>query len=472
VKRLSLLAIPLAAVACTDSRAPDVATAYRTLCASCHGVERYGGYAPPLIPAVLERRSDEELREVILRGRPNTQMPAFAEAVAEGQATSLVAWLRRPVERIDWGAGDIATSRVEYAPGEPRIPASVRRENLILVVERNRGNVAVLDGDTLRELDRFQVGRVHGGPKFDVAYRSVVAATRDGTLVSYDLSRGAPRTRVKVGVNTRNIAVSPGGEFVVAANQLPTNLVILDGALNPLRILPLPGQPSGVYQLPGEERFVLALRDVPVLLTIRYPELAVEEFSVPEPFEDFVFVPGRPQLLASSRGGRRILLYDLESREVVGSIQTEGLPHLFSACFFERDGAAYAAVNHIGLPRLSIIDMGNFRVVREIELRGSGYFVRTHPGTPFLWVDTNTEAVQLIHKETFEVHASSLVPEAGKKAMHVEFTAEGDRALVSVWHEEGAVVVYDSTTLEEVERLPYAMPVGKYNAFNKTRFMR
>jgi hypothetical protein len=65
----------------------------------------------------------------------------------------------------------------------------------------------------------------------------------------------------------------------------------------------------------------------------------------------------------------------------------------------------------------------------------------------------------------------TLRPEPGKKAMHVEFTANGDRALVSVWHDEGAVVVYDSKSLKELHRLPYAMPVGKYNAGNKTRLL-
>jgi hypothetical protein len=52
--------------------------------------------------------------------------------------------------------------------------------------------------------------------------------------------------------------------------------------------------------------------------------------------------------------------------------------------------------------------------------------------------------------------------------MHVEFTADGSRALVSVWHREGAVVVYDARTLTEQMRLPFNMPIGKYNARNKT----
>jgi hypothetical protein len=31
---------------------------------------------------------------------------------------------------------------------------------------------------------------------------------------------------------------------------------------------------------------------------------------------------------------------------------------------------------------------------------------------------------------------------------------------------DGAVVVYDGATLEEVKRLPMCKPVGKYNVFN------
>jgi len=32
-------------------------------------------------------------------------------------------------------------------------------------------------------------------------------------------------------------------------------------------------------------------------------------------------------------------------------------------------------------------------------------------------------------------------------------------------------VVYDSRTLVEKQRIPFAMPVGKYNALNKTRIL-
>jgi hypothetical protein len=269
---------------------------------------------------------------------------------------------------------------------------------------------------------------------------------------------------VKVGVNTRNVAISPDGDFTAAANQLPPGLVVLDAELRPAKLLELPGQPSAVYHLPGRQRFAVALRDLPRLYTIRYPGFEVREVVLPEPFEDFAFVPGSNRLVASSRGGSRLHLYDFEAHRSLATLETRGLPHLFSACFFEKGGVQYAAFNHVGDALLSIVDMEAFRVVEEIPLRGSGYFARTHPGTPYLWVDTNSEAIQLVEKRTLALLPRTLVPEPGKKAMHVEFTAEGDRALVSVWHDEGAVVIYNSKTLAEQGRLAFAMPVGKYNA--------
>lgn len=476
---LCLAALLVAAFGCS-ARGPDpgpaAATTARDLyaghCAACHGARRYGGYSPPLLPDLLARKSNEALIETILDGRPNTQMPAFSQVFDRATAASLVALLREPVGEVIWSADDVAASRVTSEKPGGAIGAHVRREALILVVERGSGQVVVLDGDTMRELDRFDVGRIHGGVKFDLGYRRAVAVTRDGTLADYDLEGGRLRATAKVGVNTRNVAVSRDGRLVAVANQLPQGLVLLDDALEPLRVIELPGQPSAVYQLPGRTQFIGSLRDLPRLFLVDQTSLELSWHDLPEPFEDLTFVPGATQLVASGRNGQRLLLYDYADHEVVAELETVGLPHLFSACFFERDGSLHAAFNHIGTPRLSVVDMRSFAIVRELPLAGAGYFVRTHPATPYLWADTNGSTIQLVDKRTLEVDARRIEPAPGKKAMHVEFTADGDRALVSVWSDEGAVVVYDSASLEERLRIPYAMPVGKYNAANKTRILR
>ncbi|MDH5751934.1 MAG: nitrite reductase [Deltaproteobacteria bacterium] len=443
---------------------------YRELCRECHGALRYGGYAPPLIPETLGRSNDEKLAQVILDGLPQTQMKSYRDKVSPAQAKALAALLRQPVGEISWESSDITASliRPEKKPGKYTPPRDL--EKTVLVVERGTGSLVVLDGDGLKQLDKAEVGRIHGGPKFTGDYKSVVVSTRDGTIARYELLEGGLSVMAKVAVNTRNVAVSPAGDWVAVANQLPRNLVLMDGQLRPKKVLPLKGTPSGVYHHPGTDKFVLTLRDAPQMIFVEYPSLKISEIELPIAFEDFTFVPGSNRVIASSRGGTEILLYDLNRHAVLGSIQTSGLPHLFSATFFMRDGKLKTSLNHIGVSKISVIDMESFSEEKTLALKGAGYFVRTHPGTPYLWADSNTEAIQLIDKRTLELLDKSLVPQPGKKAMHTEFTADGKLALVSIWDKDGAVVVYDSTTLKEVSRQPYNMPVGKYNALNKTDF--
>ena len=74
--------------------------------------------------------------------------------------------------------------------------------------------------------------------------------------------------------------------------------------------------------------------------------------------------------------------------------------------------------------------------------------------------------MHVIDKSTLEV-AATLRPEPGRTLAHAEFTRDGRFVLVSLWEMDGAVIVYDAKTLEEVKRLPMVKPSGKYNVFNK-----
>ena len=74
--------------------------------------------------------------------------------------------------------------------------------------------------------------------------------------------------------------------------------------------------------------------------------------------------------------------------------------------------------------------------------------------------------MHIIDKRTLEV-VKILRPEPGKTAAHVEFTRDGKYALVSIWENDGALVIYDAATLGEVKRLPMNKPSGKYNVYNK-----
>ena len=80
--------------------------------------------------------------------------------------------------------------------------------------------------------------------------------------------------------------------------------------------------------------------------------------------------------------------------------------------------------------------------------------------------NSGMRTLQVIDKAKLEIVAT-MRPAPGKTAAHVEFTRDGRYALLSIWDPEGAVVVYDAESLEEVKRLPMNKPSGKYNVYNK-----
>jgi hypothetical protein len=119
---------------------------------------------------------------------------------------------------------------------------------------------------------------------------------------------------------------------------------------------------------------------------------------------------------------------------------------------------------------VSVIDMKTWKTVKQIQTLGPGFFLRSHENTPYAWTDAfnsaDRDALQVIDKRTLEV-VKTLRPAPGRTAAHVEFDRYGRHALASVWEDDGALVVYDAATLEEVKRLPMRKPVGKYNVYNK-----
>ncbi len=72
--------------------------------------------------------------------------------------------------------------------------------------------------------------------------------------------------------------------------------------------------------------------------------------------------------------------------------------------------------------------------------------------------------LQAIDRETLEV-ARRFAVEPGDTLAHVEFTRDGRYALASLWRDDGAVIVFDTQSLEEVKRLPMKRPVGKYSVW-------
>ena len=63
-------------------------------CGSCHGLTLKGGLGPPLLPATLAQRDENELVEVILDGVAGTPMPPWRDEITADEARWIVRVLK------------------------------------------------------------------------------------------------------------------------------------------------------------------------------------------------------------------------------------------------------------------------------------------------------------------------------------------------------------------------------------------
>jgi hypothetical protein len=149
------------------------------------------------------------------------------------------------------------------------------------------------------------------------------------------------------------------------------------------------------------------------------------------------------------------------------------MPHLGSGISWTWNGRPVMATPHLKDAKVSVIDMTDWSVVKTLETLGPGFFMRSHDNSPYAWTDVffgpNRDVLHVIDKATLEI-VKTLRPAPGKTAAHVEFDRDGSHAIVSVWDDAGAIVIYDSQTLEEIKRIPMRKPSGKYNVWNKITF--
>ncbi|MCB1354918.1 MAG: c-type cytochrome [Rhodobacteraceae bacterium] len=489
----------------------DPAALYAEHCAACHGADRFGAIGPALIPETLGRMRGPDLGAVIANGRAQTQMPAFGDTLPEAEIAALAAFIAAPVAEMPaWGAAEIAATRARnagYAAADAPVFAGDPL-NLFVVVETGDHHVSVLDGDSFEVLDRFPTPfAVHGGPKFTPDGRYVFIMSRDGWVQKYDLWSLQEVGRIRAGLNSRNIAISEDGRWIAVANYLPATLVLLDaGDLTAARVIDVadrdgvPSRISAVYQAPERQSFILALKDAAEIWEVSTVEtgppvhegfvhsyeagmeeaLAVEtglfarrRIPIDEPIDDFFFSPDYRFLIGASREGGRGVVVNLTVGREVAELPLPGFPHLGSGISWIRDGRRVMATPHLKEAKLSIIDMESWEVIRTIETAGPGFFLRSHPESRYFWADVffgpNRDAVHVIDKQSLEI-VKTLRPVPGATAAHVEFDRSGGHALLSIWADDGAVIVYDANTLEELRRIPMRKPSGKYNVWNKITF--
>ncbi|MBU0654985.1 MAG: nitrite reductase [Gammaproteobacteria bacterium] len=479
-----LLAACYTTAMAADASLPE--SLYQTHCASCHGQERLGLTGPALLPDNLGKLKKEEAFKLIRNGRVATQMQGFAGKLDDAQIQSLADYVfTQPDKQPDWGEADIRASRITYPSQHPGQDTPVFKAdplNLFLVVEAGDHHVSVLDGDSFAVIHRFPSRfSLHGGPKYDSTGRFVYFTSRDGWISKFDLYRLETVAEVRAGINARNAAISSDGKYLMVGNYLPNNLVVLDAQdLSLVKIIDATdglgksSRISAVYDAQPRKSFIAALKDSPEVWEISYGDTASAGFPIRRirletVLDDFFFDQDYALLLGASRKGQAQVI-DLNQGKVVAKPELSGMPHLSSGIIWKYRDTNVLATPDLKEGVINILDMSTWAIIKKIKTDGPGFFMRSHENTPYAWTDVffgeHKDVMHVIDKQSLEI-VKSLRPAPGKTSSHVEFTRDGSHALVSIWEMDGAIVVYDSKTLEEVKRIPMKKPVGKYNVYNK-----
>jgi nitrite reductase (NO-forming)/hydroxylamine reductase len=464
-----------------------VALYFLDSCAGCHGTDRRGATGPALLPERLSQ-PDEYYHDVITNGKPGTVMPPWGEQLSDEDITTLVGFIRSDTGEgpPQWTFDDIEASHEILVP-EAELPEQpthdARIDNLMLVTEREAQGIAVIDGDSHELIGKVDASyRAHGYTFSPVDDRWAYNMGRDGWVFKIDLYTLQPVAKVRIGLDSRALAISDDGNYLIAGNYVPTTAVILNAStLEPLKVFDATAaDPEGEVvesrvatildtspELVGPY-FLVALKEAGQVWRIDWsqPDFPVTSVSnVGHVLHDGFLSPDNRHFYLAAQTDDWMAVVDVESMTVSDRIKTGATPHPGSGATWEADGVEYGATVHAGEGKVTIWDLATNEIVGTVETAGAGLFIRASEHSPYVWADAvfaeEPHAITVFEKAPpFDLVG---VIEDGERTLHPEFTDDGKYVYVSDW-DGGLVRVYDAVTLELVAEVPdIVTPTGIFN---------
>jgi len=487
-----VIVLPGGAVAPELFEGKSVKQAFIDSCSGCHGSNREGATGPALIPGRLGAEDDYYF-DIIKNGKPGTVMPAWGPTgMSDEEIWALIGFMHSEpkAEAVKWELEQIAASR-EVLVDESILPEepihSGNLNNLMLVTEREARSIAVFDGDTHQLLAHVEASyRAHGYAFDPTDERWAYNVGRDGWLFKIDLYTLQAVRKVRVGLDSRGLAISDDGQYVIVGNYIPNSAVILNAAtLEPLKVITTEGNnPQGEFvasrvcitsdvspELVGPY-FILALKEAGQMWRIDYskPDFPLDKVEgVGNILHDGFLSPDNRFFYIASQKDNWMAVVDVEKWELVEKIPTGETPHPGSGATWEANGLTYGATVHAGEGKITVWDLANNEIVAQIETAGPGLFIRSHHDSPYVWADTlfgdPTNHIYVFDKATFEVVK---VIDDGVQTLHPEFTADGAFVYVSDW-QGNAIRVYTAETFEKVAEVGgLTTPTGIFNTSRRS----
>lgn len=506
---------------------------YFQRCAGCHGTLRKGATGKSLEPVTKKKMKDGTIKvggtlklgqkrlEKIITFGTEGGMNNFDDIMTKEEITLMAKYIQMeppiPPEM------SLALMKERWhtfvEPKDyPSKPMHGRNwKNFFLVIERDVGKVAVIDGDKKEVVAHIPTGYAVHVLKAAEHHKTLHAKDagrfwytqgRDGKLTKIDLWQTPDKMKVaevQIAYDARDVAVSGDGKYVVGGGYWPPHFVIADAhTMEPLKVVSARGvnvdgeyvnesRVAAIYDTPNSPSWLVSMKELGQMWQVDYSDIAnlkITKMDTSKFLHDGFFDPTGRYFQIAANASNQMVVVDSKTQKLEAIIDTDKLPHPGpGANWIDPKCGPVGGTTHLGVGKVTA--WGNdpkgrpdqaWKICYEVETDGAGVFLRTHPKSDYVWADQTKhpepevqQSVQVISKKTREiVKTIQLTTKKGYAAVHFEFNKDGTEVWASVWNRSdskkpnGEIIIFDAKTLKEKARVKglYA-PTGKFNVYNR-----
>ncbi len=491
-------------------------------CAGCHGVLRKGATGKPLTPDITLLKGTDYLKAFITFGSP-AGMPNFGSSglLSDAEVDLMARYIQHepPVPPIFNMKKVKASWKVMIAPAK-RPTQQMNRynlKNLFSVTLRDAGKIALIDGDSKKIITTVNTGFAVHISRMSTSGRYLYVIGRDARVSLIDLWMKVPDAvaEIRVGLEARSVETSKykGYEdrYAIAGAYWPPQYVIMKGdTLEPLKVVSTRGMTVDTQEYHPEPRvaaivashqkpeFIINVKETGKILMVNYSSLKnfrVTSIDAVRYLHDGGWDSTQRYFLAAANKSNQIVVVDSRSSELEATVKVGKIPHPGrGANFVDKKYGPVWATSHLGDNTISVIGTDPrrhkkyaWKVVRTIKGQGGGsMFVKTHPRSRHLYVDTPLNPDRKISQSVavFDLNnldrAYTVLPiakwaelgEGPKRVLQPEFNKDGNEVWFSVWNgkkQESAIVIIDDIKLKlkaVIRDKRLVTPTGKFNVYN------
>jgi nitrite reductase (NO-forming)/hydroxylamine reductase len=495
---------------------------YFERCAGCHGVLRKGATGKPLTPDITIERGTEFLKVFIKYGSP-AGMPNWGTSgdLSDAEVDLMARYVQQtPPTPPEFGMKEMkATWKVIIAPDKrPKKKMNAYNiENIFSTTLRDTGEVALIDGDTKKIISIVKTGYAVHISRVSASGRYLFVIGRDAKINMIDLWMEKPDNvaEIRTGLEARSVDTSKfkgyEDKYAIAGAYWPPQFVIMNGdTLEPLKIVATRGMTVDTQEYHPEPRvaaivashehpeFIVNVKETGRILLVDYRDilnLRITTLDAARFLHDGGWDSTHRYVLMAANQSNKIAIVDAKEGKRMALVDVDKIPHPGrGANFVHPKYGPVWATGHLGSEKISLIGtdpvkhkQNAWKVVQTLDGQGGGnLFIKTHPKSKNLWVDTPLNPDPKLSKSIAVFNVNALdkgfktlpiaewagIGDGAGRIVQPEYNKAGDEVWFAVWsakNQTSALVVVDDKTLKlkAVIKDPRLItPTGHFNLYN------